>query len=99
MTRRKNNPLLLDAADAGTSPAMRLAGTLAHFDEHQGAVAVPHDKVNFTAAAAGCSIIAVRELEPGLAQVGQRERFGNVTAALGGNLAYCDFCANLCAVS
>ena len=64
VTRRKDDASLLCPADAGGRSAVRCLAALAHFDEHQCAIAVLHDKVDFAAAASRCPIIALQQLEP-----------------------------------
>ena len=78
----KNNALLLHAANAGTGTTVGRAGALAHLHKHQRAVFVARDQINLTAAAAGCSIIALYQLKARLLQVSQRKRLSRVAALL-----------------
>lgn len=85
MARRKHDPALLEAADAGGGAAKGATGAPAHLDEHQRAIAIAHHQVDFAAAAARSPIIARYEPQAGRLQVGERAVFGGIAGLLGGD--------------
>ena len=84
VARSEHDAPLLDAADAGRGAAERRAGTLAHLDEHQRAVAIAHHQIDFAAAATGRPIIARHQPQTRRFQVGQGAVLGGIAGLLGG---------------
>lgn len=84
VARGKDDPPLLDAADAGRGAAEGRAGAPAHLDEHQRAIALAHHQVDFAATAAGRPIIARYEPQPRRLQVGKGAVLGGIAGLLGG---------------
>jgi hypothetical protein len=80
---RKNNAPLFGKTDAGRRAAMATAAAFSDLYKHQGAVRIPHDQVNFTAATPRRSIIALKQVHASFLQVLQCYSFRSVSRLLG----------------
>ena len=83
MARSKPVAPKLDRTNTGCRPTMRPGSAGAHLHEYGGAICLLHDQVNFATTAAGRSIIAANEAQPGALQVQHGGVFGSVTREFG----------------
>lgn len=76
MARGQHDAPLLGRHDAGGRAPVSPRGAAAHLDEHQRAIALPHNQVDLAATAARRAEIARHQREPGAPQQNQRGVLG-----------------------
>lgn len=74
-----HNALAFVCRDARSRAAVAGVGALPDFHEHQRAVAVTHDQIDFAAPASGRPIIAGKQCQSGTQQVGCGKAFCRVS--------------------
>jgi 16S rRNA (cytidine1402-2'-O)-methyltransferase len=84
--RRQHNAPLLRCAHARGSAAMRRTASLAHLNEHQGAIRFAHDEVNLPATAPWCFVVALYQRKARALQLPQHSRLSGVAHELGAGL-------------
>ena len=85
VARGKQDPPLLAPADACSGAAESRAGPPPDLHEHQRAVAIVHDEVDFPATAAGRPIIARYQPQARRFEMGERPVLGGIAGLLGGD--------------
>ena len=85
MPGRQHDAPLLVRAHAGGSAAVASAGAVAHLHEHQCAVGLAHDQIDFPTPAPRRPIIALNQPQAGLLQMAQRRVFGGIAGLLAGS--------------
>ena len=79
----KHNAPSLDGADAATRSPKIVSGAGPDLHEHQGAIAVAHNQVNFAAASPRRAVITGKQGEALVEQIPQGALLGSIAALLG----------------
>lgn len=79
MTSGQDKALLLDRRHTGSRTALPGRSACTHLDEHQGAIGIAKNQVDFTATATRRPIIALKQTQAGSLQVIQGQILGSTT--------------------